>query len=256
MLCSGRNRNGVIFIQTFDCHFITDDQLIIGVNADFMDIFIPDGGGHMYLHGILFADDAAGDGTFASDITFGKSASGNGAAGLDGCNHTVTARFCAFCQINKVDCRIGVHAACSEEVNGIHHCDFLTLEPVGFHGGVFERTERFDIHSIHGVIEPVSLQLRVCGDGGTVMIVDIVQCFIQVSIHFFIAVNTLGEFRGVCIVIGTDGKQVITVVCLSIQSVFPVEGMIFLTIEEQDFIIGIFFRIEFTFVACGIFDCE
>ena len=90
----------------------------------------------------------------------------------------------------------------------------------------------------------------------TIVFVDVGDRFFQIGIHLFITVETAGEFRGVGIRIDTDGKHVIVVVVNGTETVFPVERMKLLTIEEKHFFIGIFRRIKFAVVSTCIFNCQ
>ena len=171
--------------------------------------------------------------------------------GPDRLHHAVAAgRFSV--QVNEIDRRIVENPAHAEEVDRIHDRDPASGKPVFFDHRAGERGQRLLVGGVIRIIIPVIVP----GMGGAdraVMFMDEIDRLAQIAVDFFIGKDAAGEFLGIGIRIDAHREHVIIVVAALFVTVMPVERVIFLTVEEQDFVIGIFLRVQFAVVGGDVF---
>ena len=92
--------------------------------------------------------------------------------------------------------------------------------------------------------------------GYTTVGVDISQCILQVGIYFLIAEEAAGVLGSVSIGIDADGKNVVGVVGNVVETVFPVERVQLLTIQEQNLIVGVFCHIQLALIGIDILNSQ
>ena len=86
-----------------------------------------------------------------------------------------------------------------------------------------------------------------------VMFMDEIDRLAEVPVDFFIGKDAAGEFLRIGIRIDAHREHVIIVVAALFVTVVPIERVIFLPVQEEDLVIGIFIRVQFAVVGGDVF---